>query len=73
MCFWPTLVARGSPPNRLASSGGRPSVALPLTWLDVFTAEPLTGNPLAVVHDADELSDETMQRFARRWPRARFT
>ncbi len=38
---------------------------LPLTWLDVFTAEPLAGNPLAVVHDADELSDETMQRFAR--------
>jgi PhzF family phenazine biosynthesis protein len=36
-----------------------------LTWLDVFTAEPLVGNPLAVVHDADELSDETMQRFAR--------
>ena len=24
-----------------------------LTWLDVFTARPLTGNALAVVHDAD--------------------
>ena len=40
-------------------------MAFPLTWLDVFTAEPLTGNPLAVVHDADVLSEQTMQRFAR--------
>jgi trans-2,3-dihydro-3-hydroxyanthranilate isomerase len=36
-----------------------------LTWLDVFTAQPLTGNGLAVVHDADGLSDETMLGFAR--------
>lgn len=40
-------------------------MALPLTWLDVFGSEPLTGNPLVVVHDADELSVDTMQRFAR--------
>lgn len=32
--------------------------------LDVFTAEPFTGNPLAVVADADALSTETMQRIA---------
>lgn len=37
----------------------------PLTWLDVFTSRPLAGNPLPVVHDADALGDETMQRFAR--------
>ena len=37
----------------------------PLTWLDVFTATPLTGNQLAVVHDADGLSDEAMHGFAR--------
>jgi trans-2,3-dihydro-3-hydroxyanthranilate isomerase len=36
-----------------------------LTWLDVFTAEPLRGNGLAVVHDADGVSDETMLAFAR--------
>lgn len=36
-----------------------------LTWLDVFTATPLTGNGLAVVHDADGLGDATMQAFAR--------
>ena len=36
-----------------------------LTWLDVFTARPLTGNGLAVVHDADGVSDEAMLGFAR--------
>jgi len=33
--------------------------------LDVFTAVPLVGNPLAVVHDAGGLSDEQMAAFAR--------
>lgn len=33
--------------------------------VDVFTAEPYRGNPLAVVLDADGLPDEQMQRFAR--------
>ncbi|WP_374658751.1 PhzF family phenazine biosynthesis protein [Inhella sp.] len=33
--------------------------------LDVFTAVPLKGNPLAVVLDAEGLSDEQMQAFAR--------
>ena len=33
--------------------------------LDVFTAVPLKGNPLAVVHDAQGLDDETMAAFAR--------
>jgi trans-2,3-dihydro-3-hydroxyanthranilate isomerase len=36
-----------------------------LTWLDVFTALPLTGNALAVVHDADGVDDATMHAFAR--------
>ncbi len=36
-----------------------------LTWLDVFTSTPLSGNPLAVVHDADGLDDATMLAFAR--------
>lgn len=35
------------------------------TQLDVFTAEPLRGNPLAVVHDAQGLSDGQMAAFAR--------
>ncbi|MDQ4071277.1 MAG: PhzF family phenazine biosynthesis protein, partial [Actinomycetota bacterium] len=34
--------------------------------LDVFTAAPLEGNGLAVVHDADVLDEETMLGFAAR-------
>jgi trans-2,3-dihydro-3-hydroxyanthranilate isomerase len=37
----------------------------PITWLDVFTSTPLTGNQLAVVHDADDVDDATMLAFAR--------
>jgi len=32
--------------------------------VDVFTAVPLLGNPVAVVHDAAGIDDATMQRFA---------
>jgi PhzF family phenazine biosynthesis protein len=35
------------------------------TQLDVFTAVATQGNPLAVVHDADGLSDAQMSAFAR--------
>jgi trans-2,3-dihydro-3-hydroxyanthranilate isomerase len=34
------------------------------TWLDVFAERPLTGNGLAVVADADAVSDETMLALA---------
>lgn len=37
----------------------------PFQQVDVFTAVPLRGNPLAVVRDADGLTDETMAAFAR--------
>jgi trans-2,3-dihydro-3-hydroxyanthranilate isomerase len=43
----------------------RPIAAHPFTLLDVFTDRPLAGNGLAVVHDADDLSDATMHAFAR--------
>jgi PhzF family phenazine biosynthesis protein len=33
--------------------------------VDVFGSTPLGGNPVAVVHDAEGLTDEQMQRFAR--------
>ncbi|MFI7743939.1 PhzF family phenazine biosynthesis protein [Kocuria rhizosphaericola] len=36
-----------------------------ISWVDVFSAAPLGGNPLAVVHGADALDDDTMARFAR--------
>jgi PhzF family phenazine biosynthesis protein len=35
------------------------------TQLDVFTDKPLRGNPLAVVHDAQDIDDATMAAFAR--------
>ena len=37
----------------------------PFKQVDVFTATPYLGNPLAVVLDGSGLSDEAMQRFAR--------
>jgi trans-2,3-dihydro-3-hydroxyanthranilate isomerase len=37
----------------------------PYTLLDVFTDQPLAGNGLAVVHDADAVSDEVMLAFAK--------
>ncbi len=36
----------------------------PFRQVDVFTAVPYRGNPLAVVHDADGLTDTQMQQFA---------
>jgi PhzF family phenazine biosynthesis protein len=38
---------------------------LPFRQVDVFTDSPLLGNPVAVVHDADGLTDRQMQDFAR--------
>ena len=32
--------------------------------VDVFSPEPFRGNPVAVVHEADGISDDEMQRFA---------
>lgn len=37
---------------------------LPFFEVDVFATGPFTGNPLAVVANADDLSDEQMQRIA---------
>lgn len=36
-----------------------------IRYIDVFTAEPYRGNPVAVVLDGEGLSSEAMQRFAR--------
>lgn len=38
---------------------------LGLRQVDVFASGPLTGNPVAVVHDADDLTDDRMAAFAR--------
>jgi trans-2,3-dihydro-3-hydroxyanthranilate isomerase len=39
-------------------------VARRLTWVDVFSDAPLSGNQLAVVHDADGIPDEVQGAFA---------
>jgi PhzF family phenazine biosynthesis protein len=41
--------------------------------IDVFADEPLSGNPLAVVEDADGLSDEQMKRVAGEFNQAETT
>ena len=41
--------------------------------IDVFAEAPLTGNPLAVVQDADGLSDEQMRRIAGEFSQAETT
>ena len=62
-------VRRVAPEPARAPSGRRPTStaggALPFTQVDVFTDTPLLGNPLAVVHDAQGLSDAQMAAFAR--------
>ncbi|MBZ2196172.1 PhzF family phenazine biosynthesis protein [Occultella gossypii] len=37
----------------------------PFAQVNVFSADPYLGNPLAVIHDADDLDTEQMQRIAR--------
>ena len=37
----------------------------PFRQVDVFSTEPLRGNPVAVVHEADGLETEQMERFTR--------
>jgi trans-2,3-dihydro-3-hydroxyanthranilate isomerase len=39
--------------------------AVAVHWLDVFTDRPFAGNPLAVLPDADGLSDDQLQAIAR--------
>jgi phenazine biosynthesis protein PhzF family len=39
--------------------------AYPFRQVDVFTARPFLGNPVAVVFDADDLSDEQMLKIAK--------
>lgn len=50
---------------RSAQHEGAPVTARRFTQVDVFTDVPLLGNPLAVVHDAQGLSDAQMAAFAR--------
>lgn len=42
-----------------------PSLERAFSQVDVFSAEPLLGNPVAVVHDADDLDDAQLAALAR--------
>jgi len=42
-----------------------PAMQRPFAQVDVFTTTPYAGNPVAVVLDGSDVSDEEMQRFAR--------
>jgi len=61
----PQLVSSGLP-SRVASVPVTGSAAtLDYQVVDVFTSTPYTGNPLAVVLGADELSTRQLQSLAR--------
>jgi trans-2,3-dihydro-3-hydroxyanthranilate isomerase len=45
----------------------------PFALVDVFADEPLSGNPLAVVPDADQVSEDLMRRIAREFNQAETT
>ena len=51
-------------PSESAGDGTLGQVTRDFAQVDVFTTTPYAGNPVAVVHDADGLSTEQMQRFA---------
>lgn len=46
---------------------------VPFGWVDVFTDQPLAGNPLPVVFDADRLSVTTMRSIAREFNQSETT
>ncbi|WP_219461840.1 PhzF family phenazine biosynthesis protein [Nonomuraea rhizosphaerae] len=46
---------------------------IPFAMVDVFSSEPLTGNPVAVVSDAEVLPVETMRRIAREFNQSETT
>jgi len=50
--------------SKSAWDGTLGQVTRDFAQVDVFTTTPYAGNPVAVVHDADGLSTEQMQRFA---------
>lgn len=50
--------------SKLGFPIGRPNARIDRWLIDVFADAPLTGNPLGIVQDADELNDEQMRRIA---------
>lgn len=64
----PRLLATHRVPRMLSSivaAGNRTVTDHEIRYVDVFAGQDLGGNPVAVVHDADGLSEEAMAAFAR--------
>lgn len=49
----------------LPETSARPLATHPFSQVNVFSSEPLAGNPVAVVHAADGVDEEEMAAFAR--------
>lgn len=49
------------------------TMKIPFAFVDVFAEQPLTGNPLAVVSQAEKLDDASMQRIAAEFNQAETT
>lgn len=58
-------VSRLQSGQRVTNVQGKGTPVRQFTQVDVFTDELMYGNPVAVVHDADGISDDDMAAFAR--------
>jgi PhzF family phenazine biosynthesis protein len=61
----PCAATSTCPLGKLAPATTLRAVTCPISFVDVFCSGPLSGNPLAVVFDADRLTEEQMRSFAR--------
>lgn len=61
----PMVIPRKISPVHLTPSVDNADMTREIVHVDVFCDGPFSGNPVAVVADADGLSDEQMQTFAR--------
>ena len=64
LLFKNEVVAYKPAPTATRHAGAATMASYRYNTVDVFTAKPLKGNALAVVHDATGLSDAAMQKFA---------
>ena len=69
----PSLYLRDPDGNKLELKGPASGRTLPFAIVDVFAPAPLTGNPLAVVGDAEALGEDEMRRIAGEFNQAETT
>jgi len=69
----PELESSGSAQESCSMTKPPRGAGLAFSLIDVFADQPLTGNPLAVVADAEELDEATMGRIAREFNQSETT